>query len=43
MAQFLILDQTRSRGRSDKEGKGLSTGAIVLTFNDSNKQNVTVE
>jgi len=43
MAQFLILDQRSSMERSDKEGKSLSTGAIVLTFNHSNKQNVTVE
>jgi hypothetical protein len=38
MAQFLILDQTRSMERSDKEGKSLSTSAIVLTFNHSLKK-----
>jgi hypothetical protein len=43
MAQFLILDQTSSMGRSDKKGNILSAGAIVLTFDHNNKQNFTVE
>jgi hypothetical protein len=43
MAQFMILDQTSSMERSDKEGKILSAGAIVLAFDHNNKQNVTDE
>jgi hypothetical protein len=38
MAQFLMLDQTSNMQRRDKEGKSLSTGAIVLTFNHSKKK-----
>jgi hypothetical protein len=43
VAQFLILEQTSSKEKSDKEGKILSAGAIVLTFDRSNRQNVTDE